>query len=118
MALTATQIEDRKTYIGGADAPIIFSPEGLYNKTRVDVWLRLTGMADDAWIEDGPKDRTWWGSVLQRPILDAFRKEAGKEVYEPDMAMRLDTHPYMGALLDGYIFGEAAIVEVKNRSID
>lgn len=110
MALTAEQIIERKTRIGGSDAGKIVS--GLWH----ELWLEKTGRAE-------PEDLTWvlpvQLGILTEPLNIAFYEHAtGHRVFGQGEVYLHPDHPFIGCTLDGLtlIEDKPAIIQCKHVS--
>lgn len=100
---------DRTKFIGGSDAPAVLGVSPF--TTPLDLYLEKRG-------ESEPKQQTdamRYGKLFERPILQAFREDAGLRVVRMRQ-LRHREHPWMRAQLDGYCPDAHAIVEVKTAS--
>lgn len=105
--LTAEQIVERRTGIGGSDVPALL---GLSKwSTPLDVYLAKRGEAEPF---EG-NESTIWGSVLEPLILNEFERRTGMALRRGIPMMRDTERPWMIVNLDAAIADGGAPVEVK-----
>ena len=108
--MTPVQHSERRTRIGGSDAPKIV--QGLWH----DLWLEKTSRAE-------PEDLSWVlpvqiGIVTEPLNIAFFERASGKDVFARGSVYRHPAYHFIGATLDGLtlINDEPAIVQCKHVS--
>lgn len=114
MALTAEQIINRGTGIGGSDAAGVSGLSEWSFLTPLSVYLSKVG-------EKPPEDESakpWleWGNLLEPVIADKFAQVTGKRVIRRNLMFRHKQHPHMIGHIDRWITGERAVLEIKTAN--
>ena len=98
MALTAQQVETRKTGIGGSDCAIVL---GLSKwKTARQLYHEKRGELPAA-VSDETEEQ-WWGRMLEPVVRQKYAEKTGRTVMVPADTIRSVAHPFMLAHIDGY----------------
>jgi putative phage-type endonuclease len=107
--------EERKTGIGGSDAPIILgiSP---WKKAK-ELWAEKLNLVDP----DAPSIVMERGTFLEPLIVKRYKEETGNKVKRTGKTFRHRKHKFMMAHLDGIVLlsngGGKGILEIKNPSL-
>ena len=99
---------ERMTGLGGSDSAAVLGLSPWKNAT--DVYMERVGLVD------GPEEneRMRWGTVLEEPIADEYRKRTGCKFCRLDNAIaRHPQHNWMLASPDRLIYGTKKGLEVK-----
>ncbi len=107
MALTAEQLEERRTGIGGSDAAAVVGVDPY--RTPLEVYLEKVGEAPER------KDNAamYWGRRLEDVVAEEWAKRTGLKVRRRNATLRHPKHPYMLAHVDRVVQGSKAILECK-----
>jgi len=108
---TATEV-DRKTFIGGSDAPAVMSMSRW--KTLLQVWAEKTGTIESERTESIPM---MVGIALEPTVAALFTKETGLETERANERFYHSKYPFMSAEIDRKIKGERAFLEAKTCTI-
>jgi putative phage-type endonuclease len=103
MSLTAAQLEERRTGVGGSDAATVLGINP-YN-TAYELYLDKLGEAppeDEGFL----KESRYWGSVLEQPVCDRYAEETGFKIQKVNYLMRSKEHPFMIANIDRRVVAE------------
>lgn len=104
--------EDRKTFIGGSDAPGVLGISRW--KTPLQVWAEKTGAVERDQAETIPM---MVGKALEPTVIALFCQATGLEVSSVDQRFIHPKYPFMAAQVDARIKGEKAFLEVKTCTI-
>lgn len=112
--LTAEQIIERGTGIGGSDAAGVAGLSEWSFLTPLTVYLKKIG-------EHPPEDESakpWleWGNLLEPIIAEKFAQVTGKRVIRRNQMFRHKVHTHMIGNLDRWVTGERAVLEVKTAN--
>lgn len=112
MTLTATQIDQRVTYIGASEAAAVL---GLSRwKTPLQVWAEKVGRIEPKDISDKMPVRV--GNLLEDAVATLFMEETGKKVHRVNETKFHKVYPFLGVNLDRRVVGEDAVLEIKTCS--
>jgi len=102
-------IEDRKTFIGGSDAPVILGLVGW--KTRFELYQEKTGEKEPDDLSD--VERVQWGIILEDSVAQMYMRRTGKKVRRVNKRI-IDKHATFPrcAQIDRRIVG-GGILEIK-----
>jgi putative phage-type endonuclease len=100
---------DRRTFIGGSDAPVILNVSPW--KSRVELWLEKTGQAEPPDISE--VERVVFGQLLEEVIASEFCRRNGAKVRRVNDRQVSKTHPWAVAQIDRRIVG-GGILECKS----
>ena len=98
----------RRYGLGGSEVPVIFGADR--RRTQFDLWLQKTGEVEPT----PPSLRMRLGKMIERPLLDLYREETGRNV-EP-LFERTFIHPHRPFQIsspDGLIVDQKRGVEIK-----
>jgi len=112
MALSKEQLEERKNYIGGSDAPAVLSLSRW--NTPLYVWSVKTGQISEKDISE--KLAVKLGSKLEDTVSDLFTEETGKKVYRVNETLYHPKYNFLAANIDRRVIGEKAGFEAKTAS--
>lgn len=109
---TADQVRadilDRRTFIGGSDAPVIL---GLSSwKTRYELWQEKTGEKEPDDLSE--VERVRWGTILEAVVAEEYMRRTGKRVRRVNQRQVSKDHPWMVAQIDRRIVG-GGLLEIK-----
>jgi putative phage-type endonuclease len=115
MALTDTQLAERRSGIGGSDAPVILGVNPfktaltLYHEKRGDI--PPDDMVDNRFVE--------WGNILEPAVAAKYAERTGRKIRVDNTTHRSKAHPHMLAHIDRRVVGtkERRALEVKTTSI-
>lgn len=99
MALTAQQLETRKTGVGGSDCAIVLgqskwmTARQLYHEKRGE-FVRP--------VDEQENEVQWWGRMLEPVVRQKYAERTGRTVMVPADTIRSEEHPFMLAHIDGY----------------
>lgn len=105
-------LADRRTFIGGSDAPVILGLSPF--KSPVQLWLEKTGQVDAEDISE--VERVRWGILLEDIVAKEFSARTGKKVYRVNERQISRKYPWMVAQIDRRIVG-GGILEVKTTGV-
>ena len=108
--LTQTQLENRRTGIGGSDAAAILG-RSRYS-TPLDIYISKTTN-----IVTEPNGAMKRGNILEPFVRSLFEHKTGFKVDSVTDTIRSKKHNFMIANIDGYIPSERAILEIKTADI-
>jgi len=108
---TAPEV-DRKTFIGGSDAPAVMNMSRW--KTMLQVWAEKTGTVESDRIESVPM---MVGKALEPTVAALFTKETGLETEKANERFYHPKYPFLSAEIDRKIKGERAFLECKTCTI-
>lgn len=101
-------LSDRRTFIGGSDAPVII---GLSSwKSPFQLYLEKTGQAPEADLSE--IERVQWGIKLEDLVAREFMARTGMKVRRVNQRQRHKEKPYLVAQIDRRIVG-GGILECK-----
>lgn len=104
-------LADRKTYIGGSDAPIIVGASKW--KTRYQLWREKTGKDEGANLDE--IEYIMAGKLLEPVIADLYSWKFGVRLRRINERKVSGNSPYpMVAQIDRKVEGKQTIVEIKN----
>lgn len=99
---------DRRTFIGGSDAPVIL---GVSNwKTPYDLWQEKVGLVEPDDLSDNEK--VHFGNVLEEIVAREFSERRGFKVRRVNDRINSKAHPFLVAQIDRRIVG-GGILECK-----
>ena len=105
MALTAAQLEERRTGIGGSDAATVLGINPF--TTAYELYLDKLGQApEDTEVNPQREEAFYWGSVLEQPVADRYAKETGYKIQKANQLIRSKDIPFMIANIDRKVVGE------------
>lgn len=104
--LTPTELEERRTGLGGSDAGAVLgvSPWA----TEHDVWLDKTGQAPP---QPDPGEAAYWGTTLEDAVRRAYRERTGRRIIKPRRMLRHPDRPWQIGHPDG--LDKELVLEVK-----
>ena len=109
MALTAEQLEARRSGIGSSEAGAVLGVNPW--RTPLDVWReKVNGASDDA---DEPSEAAHFGNVLEQVVANEYTRRTGQRVRRVTRTLRHPEHPFMLAHLDRTVVGEKCLLECK-----
>ena len=101
-------IQDRRTFIGGSDAPVIL---GLSSwKSRYELWQEKTGEKEPDDLSE--VERVRWGTVLEAVVAEEYMRRTGKRVRRINQRQVSKDHAWMVAQIDRRIVG-GGLLEIK-----
>lgn len=106
-------LEERKKGIGSSDAA---SAVGLCPyRSPLELWAQKTGSVPVSPLNDDVDSPTYWGTVLEPLVADAYAKATGRRVRRVNAVLQHPTFPFMLANLDREVVGtdEVRILECK-----
>lgn len=107
--LTAEQLLERKTGIGGSDANVIMSGDDARIMQR---WLEFTNQVEPEDLSKVlPVQMGTWTEPLNRHW---YTLTTGNDVTRVGEVVRSQLHPFMRCSLDGFVPAEGAIFEAKH----
>lgn len=110
--ITETQIETRKTCLGGSDIAAVL---GLSRyKTALSVWAEKTGRIEPENISD--KLQVKLGIKMEQIVSELFMEETGKKLHRVNETLVHKDYPFLQGHIDRRVVGEQAIVEIKTTS--
>ncbi len=92
------EVQDRKNFIGGIDAPVIVLPNPRW-KTKYQLWLEKTGRAEPKDISEKPEVE--FGDMQEEIIRKKFNKDTGYNVIKPEKKIMHPKYNFIGAHFDG-----------------
>jgi putative phage-type endonuclease len=101
-------LQDRRTFIGGSDAPVIMGISPW--KTPYQLWLEKTGQAPEADLSE--IERVQWGIKLEDLVAREFVARTGMKVRRVNQRQRHKEKQYFVAQIDRRIVG-GGILECK-----
>lgn len=107
MSLTAEQIEQRRSGLGGSDAGAVLGLNPY--KTPVDVYLEKMGQA----LPEEDNDAAYWGNVLEDTVAQEYARRKGVKVQRRNDHFQNKDHPFMMANIDRWVVGQRKILECK-----
>jgi len=115
MAITDDKLVERRSGIGGSDAPVVLGVNPfktsltLYHEKRGDI--APDDFDDNRFIE--------WGNILEPAVAEKYAKETGRKIRVDNKTYRSKTHPYMLAHIDRRVVGggERRALEIKTTSV-
>lgn len=99
MALTAQQIETRRTGVGGSDCAIVVG-QSKWKTTRQLYHEKRGEFVVDQ--NDEENEVQWWGRMLEPVVRQKYAERTGRTVMVPADTIRSEEHPFMLAHIDGY----------------
>lgn len=108
--LTESQIEKRRSVIGGSDSPVILGVSPF--KTRRELYLEKKGLSPDV-IETKAMQR---GTYLEPVVANLYEKETGRTVALHPDSLRHPTVACMAANIDRAILNDSrglGVIEIK-----
>lgn len=97
MSLTAEQLAERRTGIGGSDCAAVL---GLSTyKTALELYLEKRGELANSYEET---EDMWWGRMMEPIVRQKYAEKTGRVVLMPPGTLRHPEHPFMLAHIDGY----------------
>lgn len=109
MSLTAEQLEQRRTGIGGSDAGAILGLNPY--RTAVDVYLEKRGELFPDDLSDN--EAVHFGNVLEDVIAQEYTRRTGNKVRRRNTMLRHVDHAFMLANLDRSVDGLRRVLECK-----
>jgi len=111
MGLTAAQLEEHDSGIGGSDAPAACGVSPW--KTQTELYYEKTGQIEPPDLSD--KEQVRWGNLLEDLIAQEFTTRTGLKVRRSNQTLRHrdKKRGYMLAHIDRRIVGQRAGLEVK-----
>lgn len=101
-------LQDRRTFIGGSDAPVIM---GLSSwKSRYELWQEKVGEKEPDDLSE--VERVQWGIILEAVVATMYTKRTGKKVRRVNQRQIDREHPWRVAQIDRRIVG-GGILEIK-----
>ncbi len=102
-------VMDRRTFIGGSDAPVILGLTGW--KSRYDLYLEKTGQVEPADLSE--VERVQWGIVLEDVVATMYTRRTGKKTRRVTNRIIDKKAPFpRAAQIDRRIVG-GGILEIK-----
>ena len=102
-------LSDRRTFIGGSDAPVII---GLSNwKSPYELFMEKTGQALPPDLSE--IERIQWGNLLEDVVAREFSRRLELKVQRVNQRQISKKHSWMVAQIDRRILGIDAVLEVK-----
>lgn len=101
-------LNDRRTFIGGSDAPIIVGLSTF--KSRFELYQEKTGQADPPDLSE--VERVQWGILLEDVVAREFSRRTGLAVRRINQRQVSKKYPWMVAQVDRRIVG-GGILECK-----
>jgi len=109
MTLSAQQIEERKSGIGGSDVGCIL---GLNKyKSPFELYLEKIGEVESPDLSDN--ETVHFGNVLEDVIADEYARRTGMNVRRRNTALSNKENPWMLANIDRSVDGESMVLECK-----
>lgn len=104
--LTPTELEERRTGLGGSDAGAVLgvSPWA----TAHDVWLDKRGLAPP---EPDPGEPMYWGTTLEGAVRQRYKELTGRRIIKPRKLLRHRDRPWQIGHPDG--LDRELVLEVK-----
>lgn len=103
-------LEERKTGIGGSDAPTIMGVNPWASK--MDLWLDKTGQ----YSEDLDSEPAYWGTLLEDVVAREYAERTGKKLHRVNQILRHPEYDWMLANIDRRVVGEKAGAEIKTTN--
>ena len=116
--LSAAQIQERETGIGGSDIAAVLGLDRF--RQPYDVWAEKVGLTPREEAELLSDDPRFWGHHLEQPIAEAYAKRASEARGEPVKVRRVNQtrrhpeYPWLVANIDRDVVGERRGLEIKN----
>lgn len=110
MALTAEQLQERQSGLGGSDAAAAIGASPW--RTPFDLWLEKT--RDPRFVPVEENERMRLGTLMEPVIADLAAARLDTEVVDPRATMRSQRHPFMVATPDRMLPQRRAGLELKN----
>lgn len=113
--LTEAQLAERRSGIGGSDAPIVLGLSPF--KDPLYLYYEKRGEVEPEDISSkGPVE---WGNLLEEPVAQKYAAETGFRVIRDNKTRRSDKHPFMLCHLDRIVqkAGNRRGLEVKTTSV-
>jgi len=102
-------IEDRRTFIGGSDAPVILGLVGW--KTRFELYQEKIGEKEPDDLSD--VERVQWGIILEDSVAQMYMRRTGKKVRRVNRRVVNQDSPFPSAAqIDRHIVG-GGVLEIK-----
>ena len=101
--------EERKSGLGGSDAPVVVLGEN-YGKTTYDLWLEKTGQITPA---DGENPDMRRGKRQEPIAAQLYEEQTGQKLRRVNTLLRHKQYPWMIAHIDREILGKDAVLEIK-----
>lgn len=105
-------LNDRRTFIGGSDAPVIIGLSGW--KSPYELYLEKTGQAPLPDLSE--VERVQWGVLLEDVVAKEFARRQGVKIQRVNQRQVSRKYPWMVAQIDRRIVG-GGILEVKTTDI-
>ena len=117
--VTREFLEERKTGVGGSDAPIILGVSKW--SSPLQIWAqKVRALEEDVEEEEQQDDeQLLWGRLVEPIVVKQFGKETGREVYHCEMFARHPEIPWLIGHADGEQMRwdrDRALIECKNVS--
>lgn len=109
MALTATQLDERRHGIGGSDAGAVLGLNPY--RTPLDVYLEKRGETEPPDLSDNAA--VHWGERLEDLVADEYQRRTGARVQRRNPTLHHPEHDFMLAHVDRMVVGESKILECK-----
>lgn len=106
--MASVNTEDRRTFIGGSDAPVILGVSGY--KSPYELWQEKVGLVEPDDLSDN--DRVHFGNVLEDIVAREFSERRGFKVRRVNDRINSKQHPFLVAQIDRRIVG-GGILECK-----
>lgn len=103
---------DRRTFIGGSDAPVIIGLSAW--KSPYELYLEKTGQAPQPDLSE--VERVQWGILLEDVVAKEFARRQGVKIQRVNKRQVSKKYPWMVAQIDRRIIG-GGILEVKTTDI-
>jgi putative phage-type endonuclease len=101
--------EERRTYIGASDAPVLTGDDPW--TSAYELWLEKSGQTDGG-REDNAILR--WGRRVEGAIASIYEDETGRELREFHKVRRHRRYPFIAANPDRVVKGEKRGVQIKS----
>ena len=104
----AVDTDDRRTFIGGSDAPVILGVSKW--KTPFRLWQEKVGLIAPDDLSDN--ERVHFGTVLEDIVAREFAERTGKKVRRVNDRIQKKDEPFLVAQIDRRVVG-GGILECK-----
>jgi len=112
MALTAEQLHEHNTGIGGTDAAVIAGCHPY--KTERELYHEKRGEIEQEDISD--KDAVYWGNVLEDTVAIEFARRTGNKVHRVNKTLKHPDYPFIIGHIDRNIAKTDRALECKTAS--
>jgi putative phage-type endonuclease len=110
MALTAEQLEFRKSGVGGSDVATILGLNPY--KTQFELYMEKTGQVEPENLDDN--DAVAFGNIIENTIGEFYTHKTGVKLRNKLQTIRSEKYPWLVANIDKKVEGQRKGVEIKN----